>query len=141
MGLDFADKVFIVTGGASGIGAATLSLASKRGAHAVVADINIEHAEELAEKLSTSGPEALALKMDLADEQQIKAGIAKTVDHFGRIDVLNNNAAALSQAIAERDSDIEQMPTDVWDKSYQVEYTWCDDRVARVPAISSTHTW
>ena len=113
-------KVFIVTGGAGGIGAETLRLAGAKGARLVVADINIKDAEELADDLSRTGPEAIAVKVDLTNEGEIVLAVKKIADHFGGIDVLNNNAAALSPEIAARDSNVEAMDTEVWDLSFNV---------------------
>jgi NAD(P)-dependent dehydrogenase (short-subunit alcohol dehydrogenase family) len=114
------DKVFIVTGGAGGIGECTLKLAMSRGAKVVVADLIAEKAETLAHSLCEEGGDAIAVKVDLTEESDIQACVAKVVDHYGRIDVLNNNAAALSPETNARDMDVESMPTDVWDLSYAV---------------------
>ncbi len=118
--LRLEDKVFIVTGGAGGIGATTLKLAISRGAKAVVADLSAERAESLAHELCESGGDAIALKVDLADESSIKTMVQSVVNHYGRIDVLNNNAAALSPDTAAQDVNVEIMPTDVWDTAYAV---------------------
>jgi NAD(P)-dependent dehydrogenase (short-subunit alcohol dehydrogenase family) len=109
-------KVAIITGGAGGIGAATARLMATRGAWVAVADINKAGAEALAVDL----PDALAIEVDLEHQSSIKAMIAATVAHFGRIDVLHNNAALLGPDIARRDGDIEGMDTDIWDRTYRV---------------------
>jgi NAD(P)-dependent dehydrogenase (short-subunit alcohol dehydrogenase family) len=110
------DKVAIVTGGAGGIGAATARLMTARGARVVVADIAFEAAQALAAEL----PGALAVKLDLEHQSSIKAMIADTVAHYGRLDILHNNAALLGPDIAQADGDVEAMDTDLWDRTYRV---------------------
>lgn len=109
-------KVAIITGGAGGIGCATARLMAARGARLVIADIAADRARAFAAEL----PEALGLPLDLADEESIKALIAATVAHFGRIDILHNNAALLDADIAPRDGDIETMATEIWDRTFAV---------------------
>ena len=65
-------------------------------------------------------PDALALELDLEHQSSIAAMVAATVAHFGRIDVLHNNAALLGSDIAQRDGDIEGMDTELWDRTYRV---------------------
>lgn len=109
-------KVAIITGGAGGIGAATARLMASRGAKIVVADIM----EDAAKAVAGSLPDAIAVHLDLADEASIKAMIAAVVAHYGRLDILHNNAALLGPEIAQRDADVETMDTDLWDRTYAV---------------------
>ena len=109
-------KVAIITGGAGGIGFATAKLMTERGAQVVIADIAEERAQALANGLSG----ALAVRLDLEHQSSIKALIEATVDHFGRIDILHNNAALLGPDIAQRDGNVEEMDTDLWDRTYRV---------------------
>ncbi len=112
----FDGQVVIVTGGAGGIGAATARLLTGRGARLVIADIVLPAAEALAHAL----PGAIAVPVDLADEASIEAMVARTVGHFGRLDVLHNNAALLGPDIAQADGDIERMATALWDRTFAV---------------------
>jgi len=105
-------KVAIVTGGAGGIGSATARLMAQRGARLVIADIAVDRAEALARDL----PEAIALPLDLEQEGSIVAMIEAAVRHFGRLDILHNNAALLDPALAPLDADVERMPTNLWDR-------------------------
>lgn len=82
-------KVVFITGGAAGIGRATAMLFAHEGAHVAVADINLVAAEETAH---LAGHNAIAIKTDVSDEASISAAIAATVEKFGRLDVLHNNA-------------------------------------------------
>lgn len=109
-------KVVIITGGAGGIGSATARLLAARGARVAIADIAMGAAEQLADEL----PEAIAVDLDLERETSIEAMIARTVSHFGRLDVLHNNAALLGPDIARNDADVESMPTELWDRTYVV---------------------
>lgn len=108
--------VAIITGGAGGIGAATARLMTARGARVAIADIAFDAAAELSAEL----PGALAIRLDLEDEASIAAMVAQTVAHYGRLDVLHNNAALLGPDIARNDGDVEGMATALWDRTYAV---------------------
>lgn len=109
-------KVVVITGGAGGIGSATARLLAARGARIAVADIATEPAERLAGEL----PDAIAVPLDLEREASIEAMIERTVSHFGRLDVLHNNAALLGPEVARNDADVESMSTALWDRTYAV---------------------
>jgi pyridoxal 4-dehydrogenase len=84
------DRVAIVTGGAQGIGKAIAEKLSDEGASVVIADINEEGAKTAAEGLSGEG---LGLRADVSKPDDVQAMVDATVDRFGRVDVLVNNAA------------------------------------------------
>ena len=85
------DKVAIVTGAASGIGKEIARTYAREGARVVIADLNQTAADATAAELG--GPQkALAVAMDVTDERQVEAGVARTVEQFGKIDVLVSNA-------------------------------------------------
>jgi len=88
----FDGKVAIVTGAASGIGKEIAVRFAHEGAHAVIADLNIEAAEAAAAELRAAGGSALGVAMDVASEAQVQAGMDKVAQRFGRIDVLVSNA-------------------------------------------------
>ncbi|GAA1487557.1 SDR family NAD(P)-dependent oxidoreductase [Brachybacterium sacelli] len=85
------DKVAIVTGGTSGIGLATVERFIAEGAKVVIGDIQDDRGEAVAERL---GDAALYVHADVTDEPAIEALVAATVDHFGKLDVMYNNAGA-----------------------------------------------
>ena len=112
----FDGKVAIVTGGAGGIGFATARLLAARGCKVAIADIAFDAAKACAAQIDG----ALAVPLDLADEASVEAMLAQVVGHFGRLDVLHNNAALLGPDIAEADGDVETMATALWDRTYAV---------------------
>lgn len=89
---DMEGRVAFVTGGASGIGAATARLFGARGACVVIADRSEEAANALAEDLRRQGTEAAAIIVDLASEESVEYAIAETQARFGRLDYCFNNA-------------------------------------------------
>jgi NAD(P)-dependent dehydrogenase (short-subunit alcohol dehydrogenase family) len=109
-------KVAIITGGAGGIGAATARLMTARGARVAIADIAYDAAQAMATEL----PDALAIPLDLQSETSTETMIATTIAHFGRLDILHNNAALLGPDIARADCDIEHMGTALWDRTHAV---------------------
>ncbi len=95
--LRLKDKVIIITGGAQGIGRAYALGMADEGAKLVIADINLDAAEVTARDIQAKGREALALKTDVSSPESTKEMAKKTLEHFGRIDVLVNNAAMLGR--------------------------------------------
>lgn len=93
-----ADKVAIVTGGASGLGLATAQKFVAEGARVVVADVNQQAGESL---VSALGENALFIKTDVAQPADIQALLDFTLKHFGRLDVMINNAG-ISGAVHQR---------------------------------------
>ena len=85
-------RVVVVTGGASGIGAAMCRGFADEGAAVTIADLNIEMASSLADEISAAGGKALAVDMDVTKRDRVKAGIDATVKEFGKLDIYFNNA-------------------------------------------------
>lgn len=90
--MELEGKVAIVTGGAGGIGEATIRALAQEGARVVISDIHEEGAKKLEENLRQKGMAALAVKTDVADHLEVKELVQKTLSAFGRIDILVNNA-------------------------------------------------
>src|SRR5262249_2238477 len=88
-----AEKIAIITGAAQGIGRAYAVRFAREGAHVVVADLREDAAQAVARECSACGPEALAMRLDVSDEGSTLDVASKTVERFGRVDVLINNAA------------------------------------------------
>jgi NAD(P)-dependent dehydrogenase (short-subunit alcohol dehydrogenase family) len=113
-----AGKVAIVTGSASGIGRASARKLASEGAAVVVADINLDGAEETVELIEKEGGQALAQQADVSDEASVAAMVAAAVEHFGSLQLLHNNAADV--VIIQRDLDVITMDVEVWDRTLAV---------------------
>ncbi|MGC1614882.1 MAG: SDR family NAD(P)-dependent oxidoreductase, partial [Candidatus Acidiferrum sp.] len=87
------DKVALVTGASQGIGREIALALAEAGAKVVVAARNEEKLSALVNEIVNAGGEALAIKMDVADLEQIKSGFKQTLEKFARLDILVNNAA------------------------------------------------
>ncbi len=85
------DKVAVITGAASGIGKEIARTFAAEGAKVVIADLNQAAAEATAKELGGDG-KALGVSMDVTNEDQVEAGMAKVISTFGRIDILVSNA-------------------------------------------------
>jgi 3-oxoacyl-[acyl-carrier protein] reductase len=86
------DMVAIVTGGGSGFGEGICQLYAKEGAKVVVADIHREHGERVADALRKQGYEAHFVFADVGDSKEMNALVKAAIHHFGRVDVMVNNA-------------------------------------------------
>jgi len=86
------NKVVVVTGAAGGIGSAIARAFARAGATAVIADLDLAAAEQVAQGLVRDGGRAIAVAMDVASEAQVNAAMSGVIDQFGRIDVLVSNA-------------------------------------------------
>jgi 3-oxoacyl-[acyl-carrier protein] reductase len=110
------DKIVIVTGGGHGIGKAYCLGFGRSGSRVVVADIDKPAADKAsAEIVQQTGAHALALHTDVADERSTKQMAAAVMQHFGRIDVLINNAAIFATIPMNRGR-IETIDPDEWDR-------------------------
>ncbi|MCL7452487.1 MAG: sorbitol-6-phosphate dehydrogenase [Anaerolineae bacterium] len=124
------DKVAMVTGGAQGLGAAICQRLAREGAHVVVADLNLEGAQETAAGIAEqTGRQAIAVGVDVTDEAQVEAMVQRAVDEFGRLDILVSNAGIL---IAEA---VDEFPAARWRAVIDVNlvgYFLCAKHAARV---------
>lgn len=104
-----ADKVVIVTGGGSGIGAASAVAFAAAGASVIVAGRTAAKVETVAADIVKAGGQAMPITVDIAQGDAVQQMIKASVDHFGRLDVLYNNAGISPSG---RISDISE---DEWD--------------------------
>ena len=88
-------KVAIVTGAAQGMGAAIAGRLAQEGAKVIVSDINGEKAKQVAEKINAAHHTALAIKMDVTQEHEIAEMVQETLERYGTISILVNNAGIL----------------------------------------------
>src|SRR5262249_19703448 len=88
-----AGKTAIITGAAQGIGKAYALRFAREGARVVVADLRQEGAESVAAECRALGPDAVAMRLDVSDEASTREVVARTVERFGGVDILINNAA------------------------------------------------
>ena len=112
------DKVALVTGASQGIGRDTALALSEAGAKVAVAARNEEKLAALVKEIvGLEGGQAFAVKMDVADAEQVKAGFKQVLDKFGRLDILVNNAAITRDGLALR------MKQDDWEAVIRTNLT------------------
>jgi NAD(P)-dependent dehydrogenase (short-subunit alcohol dehydrogenase family) len=92
MNISFEGKVALVTGAGSGLGLATAKAFAESGAAVALADANEKAVRSATEEMSARGHKALAIRCDVADDDQVEAMIEQTVAAFGRLDAAYNNA-------------------------------------------------
>lgn len=112
----FKDKVVIVTGGASGIGEATARAFIREGAKVVIADFS-DHGQQLADELAGAHEQALFIKTDVADTRAVQALIARTVENYGRLDIMFANAGIAA------DAPIDELDEAAWQKTIDINLT------------------
>jgi len=111
------DKVALVTGASQGIGWDIAQALVVAGAKVAVAARTEEKLAILVGEIEAAGGEALAVKMDVADAEQVKAGFKQVLEKFGRLDILVNNAAITRDGLAVR------MKPDDWDTVIRTNLT------------------
>ncbi len=89
-------KVTLITGAGSGMGKATAEVFAAEGAKVVVTDVNSENAKKVSDQINSDGGESLAMSLDVTNEDQIKECVSKSINSFGQIDHLINNAGIAS---------------------------------------------
>ena len=117
------DKVAVVAGGGSGIGAGSAQRFAEEGAAVVVGDVNGPNAQRVAADIVAAGGRAVAVTFDIATEAGADALIGAAVEHFGGLDCVHVNAADMSARGlgAESDHTIESVPLDVFDHTLAVD--------------------
>ena len=111
------DRVALVTGASQGIGRATVLALAQAGARVAVAARNAGKLAEVVAEIAAAGGEAIAVPMDVADAEQVKAGFRQTSGKFGKLDILVNNAAITRDGLAVR------MKAEDWDAVLRTNLT------------------
>jgi 3-hydroxybutyrate dehydrogenase len=111
------DKVVLITGAAQGIGYEIAKSFAEQGGKVFLTDLQEETVEKAAACLRESGREAAGLKCDVTSEKDIEQAVAKCVEHFGRVDVLINNAGLQYVSM------IEDFPTEKFELLIKVMLT------------------
>ncbi|PYU82624.1 MAG: 3-oxoacyl-[acyl-carrier-protein] reductase [Acidobacteria bacterium] len=110
-------KVALVTGASQGIGRDTALALVEAGAKVAVAARNEKKLTALAGEIAAAGGTALAVRIDVADAEQVKAGFRQIIEKFGRLDILVNNAAITRDGLSMR------MKADDWDAVIRTNLT------------------
>jgi 3-oxoacyl-[acyl-carrier protein] reductase len=113
--MTFTAKTVAVTGAGNGMGRATAELFAERGASVVVVDVDGQAAEETAERIQETGGEATATVADVSDADDVEAFVEETVETYGSIDVLHNNAG-----IPQQSTPVEDVEAATWDQIQDV---------------------
>jgi NAD(P)-dependent dehydrogenase (short-subunit alcohol dehydrogenase family) len=125
---DLQGRVAIITGGAGLLGQQHARAIAQAGGHAVIVDLSGEAASRAAADVaSETGVEALAIAADITDKAAVERMTATTLDRFGRIDILINNAALTVKGGGERTrgyfAPFEDYPLDLWNDALAVNLT------------------
>jgi L-rhamnose 1-dehydrogenase len=132
----FRDKVVIVTGSARGIGQAIALGFGKEGAKVVIADILEQQGKETARMVTETGGQGLFVSVDVSKKVAVEAMVQKTLEAFGTIDVLVNNAGICPF------HDFLSMPEELWDRVLAVNLKGnflCSQAVANVMVARGIH--
>jgi 3-oxoacyl-[acyl-carrier protein] reductase len=111
------EKVALITGASQGIGRETTRALAEAGAKVAIAARNEEKLVSLVSEIESAGGTALAVRMDVADAEQVKAGFKQVLEKFGRLDILVNNAAITRDGLAMR------MKPDDWEAVLKTNLT------------------
>ena len=106
------EKVVLITGGAAGMGRLAARTFAREGARVVAVDVAEEAGGEVVAEVARDGGQALFVRADVAREDQVRLAVQRTVERFGRLDVLYNNAGIFP----ERDGSVVDLEETVWDQ-------------------------
>jgi NAD(P)-dependent dehydrogenase (short-subunit alcohol dehydrogenase family) len=115
---DLDGMVFVITGSAGGMGAATARMAAGNGARVVVTDLQDEQGAAVVDDIKSAGGEAIYCRCDLGEPDDIERLMARAAEAFGGVDVVHNNAAVTDVVVAGRGDapTIETISPEHWDR-------------------------
>ena len=141
----FTNKVCLVTGGGSGIGKAACKQFAREGGKVTVVDLDQQHGNQTVQEITEAKGEAIFAKCDVGNPDQVKAAVKATVEKWGKIDVVVNDAAMMTF------KPIVELPDDDFDKVLNVNlrsvFLFCKYSVPHMPKgsaivnISSVHAF
>lgn len=108
-------KAVAITGAGSGMGRATAELFADRGASVAVVDVDLDAATSTVRDIESNGGTAISITADVSEASDVEGFIEQTVDTFGRLDVLHNNAG-----IPQQSTPVEEVPETTWDRIQDV---------------------
>ncbi|MGV2805845.1 SDR family NAD(P)-dependent oxidoreductase, partial [Clostridium perfringens] len=111
-------NVAIVTGAASGMGKATAELFAAEGAKVVVSDLRLEAAQAVVDEITAKGGTALALVANVAKEEDVQQLVDATVNAYGTLDILINNAGIMDNFVPAAD-----LTDELWDRVFAIKTT------------------
>ncbi|MBP5160621.1 MAG: SDR family oxidoreductase [Alphaproteobacteria bacterium] len=114
----FENKVVLITGATSGIGEGTARAFAKEGACVVLVGRNADKGAQIEQEIISEGGKALFVRCDVSKAVEVQAMIDKTVETFGKIDILFNNAGVMLPSM-----EIERMPLEDWQKTLDINLT------------------
>jgi NAD(P)-dependent dehydrogenase (short-subunit alcohol dehydrogenase family) len=112
-------KVAIITGASSGMGRAAALLFSREGASVIVADIMEDQGRDVVEQIKKEGGKAEFIKVDVSNSQNVQNMIKFTIDTYGKLNILFNNAGAALRHLGDSPR-ITDIPEETWDKAYNI---------------------
>ncbi|CAI3951571.1 SDR family NAD(P)-dependent oxidoreductase [Commensalibacter communis] len=146
--MSFKNKTIIITGGASGIGKATVKKFCQLGANVVIADLNDKEGQALSDNLNTEGHRTLFIKIDVTSEDENKMLIEKTIQHFGDLNIVFANAGIAN------DNSIDKLDFEHWKRTidinlsavylldkYAIEYWLNQNKPGVIVNCGSIHSW
>lgn len=113
-------QVVIVTGGGHGIGRAYCLGLAREGARVVVAEIDEKAGRAVADEIAAEGSQAMAVQTDVTQEESVEAMVRATLDRFGAVHVLINNAAFFLRPVPIPRRTFDQIPVAEWDRMMTV---------------------
>ncbi len=114
------DKVAVITGSTKGIGKTTAVLFAREGAKVIVTGRSIKDGEDVVRKIRGEGGKAEFFRMDITSEEEVKSIFKFTIEKFGKLNVLYNNAAILT---LEEDNRVDKISLEIWNKIININLT------------------